>query len=104
MDELIEELREDSFNKNVEIDKERWEKYQEDLHLTNLSLAEFLNKNKPSYRDNRKLTSIHLKDYRNYEHSDKDFVVELERFNPEHHPLLHLLTDFPLYLWKNIFR
>ncbi|WP_414837377.1 hypothetical protein ACK3SF_03855 [Candidatus Nanosalina sp. VS9-1] len=57
-----------------------------------------------SYRDERRRKSVHLTDYRGLERDrmESDLVVaHLEHFNPEYHPVLHTLIDFPLWYIRN---
>lgn len=98
--ELIELLRNRGFNRDVEVEKETWEAVSQDCRSSGLAFSTFLRREEPTYRDDRSRVSIELKDYRDLE-GPESFVAELERFNPEHHPLLHLLVDFPNWIWKN---
>ena len=100
-DTMICDLRKSGFNRNVKIPEDIWKKHERNIYRTELSLARFLNQEKKSYRDDRKVLSLHLKDYRNFNNSEKKFVVEVERFNPEYYPLMHLITDFPNWIWHN---
>lgn len=93
-------LKDFGFNRDVEISDEEWKNCMESEHSTSLALAPIERKNEPTYRDNRARESIELKDYRQLDRPEC-FVAELEHFNPERHPVLHLLVDFPSWLWKN---
>lgn len=57
-----------------------------------------------SYRDDRSRRSLHVTDYRGMEREDavsNVIVAHIENFNPEKHPLMHVLIDFPLWYWRN---
>lgn len=72
----------------------------EELHESRLALP----KDGPTYRDDRKRHSVHVTDTRGIDRGEKkgDVVVgHLEVFNPEHHPVLHALVDYPLWWLRN---
>ncbi|MFB6213822.1 MAG: hypothetical protein ABEJ07_04655 [Candidatus Nanohaloarchaea archaeon] len=100
---LVEKLKSAGYNRDVVISSEEWQEMLPEEHSSDLALAALEQRDEDTYRDDRKRTSVELKDYR---HRDMrgEFVAELERFNPEHHPVLHLLIDFPSWLWKNRIR
>jgi len=57
-----------------------------------------------SYRDDNSRRSVHLTDFRGVERDEMEsdvIVAHLERFNPEHHPILHTLVDLPVWYYKN---
>lgn len=96
----IQELDLPGYNIDTEISRQEFMERIEEMHETDLSLADFQRKNEPSYRDDRARKSLHLKDLSDLDREEK-YIAELERFNPEHHPVLHLLVDFPIWLFRN---
>lgn len=100
MQSLIEKLAATGYNRDTVIEEGDFSQALEEMHQTDLSLAFLEHKKEPSYRDKRARKSLHLKDLTQLD-MDEDYVAELERFNPEHHPVLHLLVDFPLWFWRN---
>ena len=101
MENLVEKLKEIGFNRDVVIDRKDWIQEEKNLHKTRLSLANIEGKNEEAFRDNRFELSLELKDCSHLDKIDGDYIAELEKFNPEHHPILHVLTDFPIWILKN---
>ncbi|MFB6208949.1 MAG: hypothetical protein ABEJ56_02300 [Candidatus Nanohaloarchaea archaeon] len=100
MDELIERLEDIGFNRDVVIDHDEWLEERERMHETRLSLAGIEGKDEKTFRDDRFEVSLELKDCSHLD-MEGDYIAELEKFNPEHHPVLHILTDFPVWFLKN---
>lgn len=93
-------LRKHGHAYDVVVPDELFEQAKEELHRTKRTLP----KDGPTYRDDRKRHSIHVTDCRGVDRGEKkgDVIVgHLEHFNPEHHPVLHALIDYPLWWWKN---
>ncbi|MFB6217458.1 MAG: hypothetical protein ABEJ72_10935 [Candidatus Aenigmatarchaeota archaeon] len=99
-EKLREKLGKKGLNRDVEIDKKVWDRLMESEHRSSESLAALEHRSEPTFRDNRVKRSIELKDYR-WRKMQGDFVAELEHYNPEFRPLMHILVDFPLWLWRN---
>lgn len=98
--ELQKELKQHGFNRDIEIDEDAWREVLEDEFRSSRSLAAVEHRNEPTYRDNMEKESIELKDYRNRS-MEGSFVAELEHYNPEFRPLMHIIVDVPIWLWKN---
>lgn len=99
MEELITRLKNAGYNVEVEISKEDFNEYRDYFHTTRLSIASFLFLPQEAYRDSRSRDSIHLKDVRRIGR-EEDFIAELERYNPEKHPVRHAILDFPGWIWQ----
>lgn len=102
-EELIRQLEQVGFNRDIRIPEEIWSSVIEEMHPTDLSLASVIGKDEPSFRDGESNLSLHLKDCTGVDAEEK-YIAELERYNPEKHPVRHLLVDFPLWLWRNRIR
>lgn len=102
MNRTIQEyLKDYGYGYDVVVPTELFERQKaEELHESKLALP----KDGPTYRDDRKHHSVHVTDTRGVERGEKKggvIVGHLEVFNPEHHPVLHALVDYPLWWWKN---
>ena len=100
MQTLVDWLSEIGYNHDEEVDEEDFQEALQSMHETDLDLAALIGKDEPSFRDDRPRKSLHLKDLSRLER-DEDYIAELEHFNPEFHPILHVLVDFPLWLLRN---
>lgn len=84
-----------------------FEECEEELEETDRTTVTRYFPEATSYRDNNSRKSVHLTDYRGLERDDLEsdiIVAHLERFNPEHHPVLHTLIDLPVWYFKNRIR
>jgi hypothetical protein len=90
----------DAVGYNIDYDVEYSDDIFESFSRTNLGLGDLIGKDVKSYRDSKGMNSLHVKDYRDSS-SAVDIFVELERFNPRYHPLLHILIDVPIWFLKN---
>lgn len=90
-------LREKGHAYDAVIPDDLFEEEKDTLHQSRRSLP----KNGPTYRDDRRMHSVHVIDLRDI---NGGIVGHLEWFNPEHHPILHTLIDYPLWWWKNRIR
>ena len=71
------------------------------LEVSSRSYVHMLYDGAVVYRDDKPTTSLHITDFRG---SKLDGIgAHLEYFNPEYHPLLHLI-DLVLWHIKNIFK
>ncbi len=85
---------------DVVIPDDLFEENTDRLHRSSRSLP----KDGPTYRDDRRFHSVHVTDCRGVDRGEKlgDVVVgHLEYVNPEYHPILHALIDYPLWWVKN---
>jgi hypothetical protein len=105
---LISFLKQESgYSYDTEIPEELFEKCEDALEETDRTTVTKHFPNAKSYRDSNSRVSVHLTDYRGLEREELDsdtIVAHLERFNPEHHPVLHALIDFPMWYYKNRIR
>jgi hypothetical protein len=97
---IKQKLKQIGYNRDLEISKDAWKSLRNEEHRDQRSLAALEGRDEPTYRDGSATESVELKDYRNRDF-EADFVAELEHYNPDKKPLLHLLVDFPNWLWKN---
>lgn len=105
---LISFLKEESgYSYDTEIPEELLEKCEDALEETDRTTVTKYFPDAKSYRDDNARVSVHLTDYRGLEREELEsdiIVAHLERFNPEHHPVLHALIDFPVWYYKNRIR
>jgi len=99
MEKKISGIKFESYCVEREISREKFKDLKSEMKLTRLSFYDIVglavNLNVRNYRDYRVRDSLHLKDLSNVKNREKDFMVELERYNPRFRPLSHLLIDFP---------
>ena len=102
---IIDYLKDNSgYSYDTEIPEELYLKCEEALEETDRTIVTSHHPNASSYRDSNSRKSVHLTDFRNISRDDKEsdvIVAHLEHFNPEHHPILHTLVDFPLWYYRN---
>jgi hypothetical protein len=105
---LIEYLEENSgYSYDTVIPEEIYEECKDLLEETSRTTVIKHFPDAKSYRDDNARKSVHLTDYRGLEREELEsdvIVAHLERFNPEHHPVLHALIDFPIWYYKNRIR
>lgn len=91
------------YNRDVEVEKDTWlnAKAWSEVSGSMLGLSTILRTNEPIFRDEKEMKSIELKDYRNRSDFENSFVAKLEHFNPEVHPILHVLVDVPTWVVRN---
>ena len=103
--EIIDYLLENSgFSYDTEIPEDLYLECEEAFEETGRTRVTSHYPEASSYRDNNARKSVHLTDYRGLERDDLEsdvIVAHLEHFNPEHHPVLHALIDFPLWYYRN---
>jgi len=100
-------LEEAGHNYDIKIPEELFEENKQHLHETSLTTVTQHFPEALSYRDDEKIDSVHVTDYRGIEREEleSDVIVgHLERYNPEHRPVMHALIDYPLWHWKNRIR
>ncbi len=105
---LVEYLLDQSgFSYDTEIPEELFEEEKHSLHLTDRTTVTDIYPDAESYRDDEKRKSVHITDFRGVDRDEMKsdvIVAHLERFNPEHHPILHSLIDLPMWYYKNRIR
>lgn len=103
MKEIFKTLTSIGFNRDIEVEKEKWMRAKEELELAEsiLALPTFEPVEEPTFRDDKSFKSVELKDYSHRSDFKADYVAELEHFNPEHHLILHGLVDVPLWWLRN---
>ncbi len=95
------------FSYDTEIPEKIFEEAESYLHLTDRTTVTNIYPEAESYRDSNSRRSVHLTDFRGVEREEMKsdvIVAHLERFNPEHHPVLHSLIDLPVWYYKNRIR
>ena len=91
-------------NHDVKVPEKLFEDNIHYLHETSLTTVTHYFPEALSYRDDEKTDSVHITDYRGIERDELEsnvIVGHLERYNPEHRPVMHALIDYPLWHWKN---
>lgn len=96
-EELIERLGDVGAHRDVLVKPEKLEEAVEGLSETGVCFYENAN----SFRDGNSIYTVHLTDHRGSETPRDCIVCHLEWFNPEDHPLLHALFDFPAWVFHN---
>ncbi len=100
-------LNRSGFSYDTEVPEELFEKEKNGLHLTDRTTVTDIYPDAESYRDGKKRKSVHITDFRGVDRDEMKsdvIVAHLERFNPEHHPILHSFIDLPIWYYKNRIR
>jgi len=108
MNPIVNYLMENAgYSYDIEIPEQLFENNTEFLEQTDLTTVTYHFPEARSYRDSKPRKSVHLQDYRGIDRENRVgdvLVAHLERFNPEYHPILHALIDYPIWFYKNNIR
>lgn len=98
--ELIERLGEAGAHRDVFVEPENLDEVLEGLSETGVCFYDGAS----SFRDGNSIYTVHLTDHRDAGTPRECIVCHLEWFNPEDHPLLHAIFDFPAWVFHNRLR
>jgi len=100
---LLDKLDDVGYNRDIEISKKIWMEAKDELKTSKsiLGLPSLFRVEEPIFRDTEPTKSVELKDYSSRTDFEPDYVAELEHFNPQHHKILHMLVDVPIWTLKN---
>jgi hypothetical protein len=98
--DLLEIIREDvGYGRDVNVSEQLFDECNR-LEISKRTYVDKIFEGAKVYRDDKPTTSLHVTDFRD---SDKDGIgAHVEYFNPEYHPLLHLL-DVIIWHLKHLF-